>query len=86
MQKQPQYGTLTLFLILLVVSLSPQLAWPASAASDRAIAHSQFKIRRNPNNPAGYYQLGDAYIQKSRESGDNSYLDLAEQALRKSLK
>ena len=85
MQKQPQYSTLALFLILLIVSLSPQLAWTASSASDRAIEQSQFKIRRNQNNPSAYYQLGDAYIQKARESGDNSYLDLAEQALRKSL-
>jgi tetratricopeptide (TPR) repeat protein len=85
MQKQPQYSTKALFLILLIVSLSPQLAWTASSASDRAIAQSQFKVRRNPNNPSAYHQLGDAYIQKARESGDNSYLDLAEQALRKSL-
>ena len=85
MQKQPQYNTPTLILILLIVSLSPQLAWTASSASDRAIVQSQFKIRRNPNNPVAYYQLGDAYVQKSRESGDNSYLELAEQALRKSL-
>lgn len=85
MQKQPQHGTLALFLILLIVSLSPQLAWTASSASDRAIAQSQFKIRRNPNNPVAYYQLGDAYIQKARESGDNTYFDLAEQALKKSL-
>jgi tetratricopeptide (TPR) repeat protein len=85
MQKETQYGTLTLLLILLIVSLSPQRAWAASSASDRAIAQSQFKIRRHPNSPLGYYRLGDAYIQKARESGDNSYFDLAEQALKKSL-
>jgi tetratricopeptide (TPR) repeat protein len=85
MEKRPKYSTPTLFLFLLIVSLSPQFVWSASSASDRAIAQSQFKIRRNPNNPMAYYQLGDAYVQKSRESGDNSYLDLAEQALRKSL-
>jgi hypothetical protein len=52
MQKQPQYSTPTLILIILIVSLSPQLAWTASSVSDRAIAQSQFKIRRNPNNAA----------------------------------
>jgi tetratricopeptide (TPR) repeat protein len=83
MHKQPQYGRL--FIFVLIVSLSPQLAWTASSASDRAVAQSQFKIRRNPNNPVAYYQLGDAYIHKARESGDNSYFDRAEQALRKSL-
>jgi tetratricopeptide (TPR) repeat protein len=85
MQKQPQYNTPALFLILLIVALSPQRAWTTESTSDRAIAQSQFKIRRHPNNPIAYYQLGDAYVQKARESGDNSYFDLAEQALKKSL-
>ena len=35
--------------------------------------------------PRAYYRLGDAYIQKARETGDLSYLTLAEKALRKSL-
>ena len=85
MQKQLQHSALALCFTLLMLAVSTQLAWTAESLSDRAIAQSQFKIRRHPNNPAGYYQLGDAYVQKSRESGDNSYLDLAEQALRKSL-
>jgi tetratricopeptide (TPR) repeat protein len=85
MQKQLQHSALALCFTLLMLAVSTQLAWTAESLSDRAIAQSQFKIRRHPNNPAGYYQLGDAYVQKSRESGDNSYLDLAEQALKKSL-
>jgi tetratricopeptide (TPR) repeat protein len=72
-----------LFAALLIVSLSPQVA--RSADSDRAIAQSQHKVRRSPNNPYVYYHLGDAYIQKARESGDPTYFDLAEKALRKSL-
>src|ERR1043166_4621192 len=74
----------TLFL-LFFLGLVPVLSAPASPGSDRAIAQAQNKIRRNPNNPLPYYELGDAYIQKARESGDVSYVDLAEQALRKSL-
>lgn len=85
MQKQLQHSALALCFTLLMLAVSTQLAWTSESLSDRAIAQSQFKIRRHPNNPAGYYQLGDAYVQKSRESGDNSYLDLAEQALKKSL-
>ena len=85
MQKQLPHSALALCFTLLMLAVSTQLAWTAESLSDRAIAQSQFKIRRHPNNPAGYYQLGDAYVQKSRESGDNSYLDLAEQALKKSL-
>jgi tetratricopeptide (TPR) repeat protein len=82
MQKRPRH-ILALFITVLI--LSPDLAWAASSASDRAVAQSQFKIRRHPNSPLGYYRLGDAYIQKARESGNNNYFDLAEQALRKSL-
>jgi tetratricopeptide (TPR) repeat protein len=83
MQKRPRHRMLALFITVLI--LSPELARAASSASDRAIAQSQFKIRRNPNSPLGYYRLGDAYIQKARESGNNNYFDLAEQALKKSL-
>jgi pentatricopeptide repeat protein len=68
---------------LLMVSLSPGRT-PA-LDSDRAIAQSQYKVRRSPNNSGNYYQLGDAYIQKARESGDPMYFELAEQALKKSL-
>jgi tetratricopeptide (TPR) repeat protein len=83
MKKRPRHRMLALFITVLI--LSPDLAWAASSASDRAIAQSQFKIRRNPNSPLAYYRLGDAYVQKARESGNNNYFDLAEQALRKSL-
>ena len=71
--------------VLLIFSFLPQNGWSASAVSDRAIAQSQHKVRRSPNNPYAYYQLGDAYIQKARESGDPTYFELAEQAIRKSL-
>lgn len=71
--------------VLLIFSFLPQNGWSASAVSDRAIAQSQHKVRRTPNDPYAYHQLGDAYIQKARESGDPTYFELAEQALRKSL-
>jgi hypothetical protein len=32
-----------------------------------------------------YHRLGDAYVQKARETGDLSYLTLAEKALRRAL-
>jgi len=83
MQKPTRCRMSALFAALLIVSLSPQVA--RSADSDRAIAQSQHKVRRSPNNPYVYYHLGDAYIQKARESGDPTYFDLAEKALRKSL-
>jgi tetratricopeptide (TPR) repeat protein len=85
MQKPTRCRMSALFAALLIVSLSPRLAWTAASDSDRAIAQSRHKVRRSPNNPYVYYQLGDAYIQKARESGDPTYFDLAEKALRKSL-
>lgn len=54
-------------------------------STDRAILLGQRQIQRSPQNPMAYFRLGDAYIQKSRQSGDLGYLTLAEQALRKSL-
>src|SRR5262245_51279959 len=54
-------------------------------STDQAILLDQRLIRRSPNSSAAYLRLGDGYIQKSRQTGDLSYLALAEQALRRSL-
>ena len=37
------------------------------------------QLRRNSQDADAYYRLGDAYIQKARETGDLSYFSLAEQ-------
>ena len=85
MRKPTRSRIFYLSTVLLIFSFLPQNGSSASAVSDRAIAQSQHKVRRSPNNPYAYHQLGDAYIQKARESGDPVYFELAEQALRKSL-
>jgi tetratricopeptide (TPR) repeat protein len=54
-------------------------------STDQVIVQSQRLLQRRPDDPAAYLRLGDAYIQKSRQTGDLSYLTLAEQALRRSL-
>jgi tetratricopeptide (TPR) repeat protein len=74
-----------LFLIFAISAISPLPVRAAGLDADRAIAQSQHKVRRSPHNSSSYYQLGDAYIQKGRESGDPMYFELAEQALKKSL-
>jgi cytochrome c-type biogenesis protein CcmH/NrfG len=77
----------TVFVLLVFFSficVTPAVV-EAASRSDRAILQAQNKIRRNPNNPTPYFELGDAYLQKARESGDLSYVDLGEEALRKSL-
>jgi tetratricopeptide (TPR) repeat protein len=71
---------------LVVLSAS----WAASAAAqasstDHTIQLNQRQIQRSPQNAAAYLRLGDAYVQKARQTGDMSYCTLAEQALRRSL-
>ncbi len=56
-----------------------------STPPDQAILLQQKRLQRNPYDAASYHRLGDAYIQKARETGDMSYFDLAERALEKSM-
>jgi tetratricopeptide (TPR) repeat protein len=59
--------------------------WAQASDADRAIALAQRKLKRHAHDPTAYLYLGDAYIQKARESGDLSYYERAEQALRTAL-
>ncbi len=72
-----------LLLVSCVVAARPLEAEDLSP--DRAIRLHQRQLQRKPHDAAAYYKLGDAYVQKARESGDMGYLTLAERALRKSL-
>ena len=56
-----------------------------STSTDQAIRLNQRQIQRQPQSATAYFRLGDAYIQKARQTGDLSYCTLAEQALRRSL-
>jgi len=71
--------------ILCLAWLSPGLVWAQTMSPERAIPLYQRKLQRNPLDASTYYRLGDAYIQRARETGDITYFNLAEQALRKSL-
>ena len=55
--------------------------WAQSAATDQAIQRAQRLLQRNSRDATGYYRLGDAYMQKARETGDITYIDLAEKTL-----
>ena len=57
---------------------------PASA-TDRQIEALQDRVRQAPGDYSGYNQLGAAFFQKARETGDITYYGLAEQTLKKSL-
>jgi tetratricopeptide (TPR) repeat protein len=57
---------------------------PASD-TDRLINNLQAAIKQSPTDPTRYDQLGAAYFQKARETGDVAYFDLAEKTLSHSL-
>src|SRR5437867_1452104 len=56
-----------------------------TTSADRAILAAQRSLQRHPYDATAHYRLGDAYIQKARETGDAAYFGRAESALQKSL-
>ena len=71
--------------IALLLSALPASAAAQATEADRRIAFYQQQLQHRPYDSGAYHRLGDAYVQKSRESGDVTYFDLAEQALQKAL-
>ena len=74
-----------LAITLMLSALGPSPVDAQSTPPDRAITLQRLKLQRNPYDAASYHRLGDAYIQKARETGDMSYYGLAERTLRKSI-
>ncbi len=72
-------------LALSLLGLHPEPLGAQSATPDQTIHLYQRMLQRHPGDARAYYRLGDAYIQKARETGDVTYINLSEQALRKSL-
>jgi len=56
-----------------------------SNATDESIRFFQAQLARDPEYYVNYNRLAGAYALKARETGDISYYDLAEKAIRKSL-
>jgi tetratricopeptide (TPR) repeat protein len=82
--KTHQYlSTIVVAALLFVLSTDQALA--QSSRTDNHITHYQRLLQRNPVNSRAYYGLGDALIRKARETGDPSYFNRAEAALKKSL-
>ena len=72
-------------LTLLLLGLSPNISSGTETAPDRSIQLYQQMLQRNPRDARTYFRLGDVYIRKARETGDVTYFNLAEQALRRAL-
>jgi tetratricopeptide (TPR) repeat protein len=71
--------------IVVALGVHPDLLWGQRLSPDHTMQLYQRLLQRNPLDTTAYYRLGDAYIQKTRETGDITYLNLAEQALRKAI-
>jgi tetratricopeptide (TPR) repeat protein len=72
----------------LILVMTVVFTMPVSAqhmATDNHITYYQRLLQRNPVNSRAYFGLGDALIRKARETGDPSYFNRAEEALKKSL-
>ena len=72
-------------------SLLAMMLWLAPCALcestvDRTVVICQKVLRVRPDDAAMYYKLGDAYVEKGRETGDITYYDLASQSLQHALK
>src|SRR5271168_1388017 len=75
---------------LLLVALMSCLAGSAPLlaqqnATDDLIKSLQARVKRQPEDHAGYAALGAAYLQKGRETADAADYELAKSALEKSL-
>jgi tetratricopeptide (TPR) repeat protein len=80
-----RYLAMAIMAVLLLLGASPSPLWGQSTGPDQAILRYQRLLQRNSRDATVYYRLGDAYIQKARESGDITYMNLAEKALQKCL-
>jgi tetratricopeptide (TPR) repeat protein len=79
-----------LAVIVAALAWSVMVAGPTRLAAqqnptDRLIRSLQSRVKMYPQDYAGYDQLGAAYIQKGRETGDATYYELAKASLGKSL-
>src|SRR5262245_21116936 len=75
----------TMLAAVVVFSFTPKGLFAQQTRTDNQITYYQQLLKRSPQNAKAYFGLGDALIRKARESGDASYFNRAEDALKKSL-
>lgn len=69
-----------LALAIVLGLLGCQAAVAQKTASDQFIRFYQWRVSRDPGESINYDNLGSAYLQKARESGDPVYYELAEKS------
>jgi len=52
-----------------------------NSETDKQVQSLQLHVKLAPSDYAGYDELGSAFFQKARETGDIAYYDLAEQTM-----
>jgi tetratricopeptide (TPR) repeat protein len=72
-----------IFLLLGIIGIPA--SGQQSRETDSRIQFLQSRVSADPDSTANYNRLASAYLQKARETGDLTYYDLAEKAVRKSL-
>ncbi len=72
-------------LSLLVSCCSSRPLFAQQKETDGVIRFYQWRLSRDPDDYFNYERLGSAYTQKARETGDITYYELAEKALKRSL-
>jgi tetratricopeptide (TPR) repeat protein len=76
-------SVLCIALVVSVPTAPPLFAQPQE--TDLLIRFYQGRVSRDPDDFLNYNKLTAAYLQKARETGDVTYYELAEKAVRKSL-
>src|ERR1700719_662136 len=72
-------------MFMLIYLVQPGRLQAQLSSTNDLIKTLQSRVRRYPEDYAGYAGLGAAYLQKGRETGDAADFELAEGALEKSL-
>ena len=83
--KSRQNMVATVLITLSIFPLASKLSFAQQVRTDQQIGYYQQMLKRNPRNATALLGLGDALIRKARETGDPSYFNRAEEALKKSL-
>jgi len=79
------FGWKTVTIVTLLLGFTSVAPAISATPTDKQIGYYQLLIKRNPRNAQAFLGLGDALIRKARETGDASYFNRAEEALKKSL-
>jgi len=80
-----ELGLILLVLTCQLVAAQPTPKSPPTNTTDERIHFFQAQLARDPDYYINYNRLAGAYSLKARETGDISYYDLAEKAIKKSL-